>query len=152
MSEQPLSYRHHFYDPQALVRSYLPTFPGGGFFLRTEEPFSLWTRFLLTFDLPPDGEALTCLVEVIWVNKGQPDTIQGMGARIVKMDPRAQARLEVFLRTWARKEELFDGRFFRISPLGGAGTKGRAGPPDGGPGDESPSPGLEEKSGATPRS
>jgi|GEM_PF-2636202 len=150
MSQSPLNYRHHFYDPQALVRSYLPTFPGGGLFLRTEDPFPLWTRFLLTFDLPPDGETLTGLVEVVWVSKGQPGAIQGMGVRMVKMDPQARARLEVFLQAWARKEELFDGRFFRIFPLGEA--KGLAGGPAGEPAAGSPNSGLETKAGARPRS
>ena len=129
MSTRPSIYSHHFYDPQSLVRSYLPTFPGGGLFLRSTEPFPLWTRFELTFDLPPDGEALTCLVEVIWVNKGQPGTSQGMGVRIVKIDSDARVKLDLFLQTWAHKEELFDGRFFRISPLGGSGNRGQAEPP-----------------------
>ncbi|MBW1712952.1 MAG: PilZ domain-containing protein [Deltaproteobacteria bacterium] len=115
---QPVpTFRHRFFEPSSLVRSYLPAFPGGGLFIRVEKPFDLWTRFELTFNLPPDGDLITCLVEVTWVNKGDPALTTGMGVRFVRLSPEDRAKLDNFLKTWARQDNLLDGRYVRIFPL-----------------------------------
>lgn len=117
MTGPTLTYHHRFFDPEAFVKSYIPTVPGRGLFLRTDKPFALWTRFELAFYLPNDEQKVVCLVEVIWVNRGHPQLTDGMGVRFVNLSQADRTRVEEFLRTWARREELFDGRYFRFFPL-----------------------------------
>ena len=108
---------HRFYDSGTLVKSYLTTFPGGGLFLRTDQPFDLWTRFQLTFDLPSSRVQISCEAEVIWLNRNTSGQNDGMGVRIVKITPGDRKKLDDFLNTWAHQDELFGGRYVRVVPL-----------------------------------
>lgn len=108
---------HRFFDSGNLVKSYITTFPGGGLFLRTDQPFDLWTRFNLNFDLPSGGVKISCEVEVIWLNRDTPDGRDGMGVRFVRIDPEERKKLDDFLDTWADQDELFGGRYVRVVPV-----------------------------------
>ena len=119
MTDNPeLSVIHHrFFDSETLVKSYLTTFPGGGLFLRTDQPFDLWTRFRLIFDLPSSDVQISCEVEVIWLNKNTDGQNDGMGVRFVKLAPEERKKLDDFLNTWAHQDQLFGGRYVRVVPL-----------------------------------
>lgn len=113
MSDQRLALHHKFYSAETLVSAFLTTLPGGGFFLRTDEPYDLWTRLELTFELVPGLEPITCLAEVIWVNRGGPPLVSGMGLRFVEIAPQDKARLDAFLRERSVQDEIFEGRYSR---------------------------------------
>jgi len=112
-----LKLRQRFYDPIGLVSAYLPSFNGGGLFLRTSNPLELLTRFELTFNLPPEDEFITCQVEVLWVNLGRDDPQRGMGVRLVDLSPEDRGKLDDFLKQWARQDALLGERYRRILPL-----------------------------------
>ncbi len=114
---------HRFSDSKTLVKSYLTSFPGGGLFLRTDQPFDLWTRFELIFDLPSGNVQISCEVEVIWLNRNTSDQNDGMGVRFVKIAPEEKRKLDEFLNTWARHDDLFGGRYVRVVPLTGTQDK-----------------------------
>ncbi len=108
---------HRFFDAETLVKSYLTTFPGGGLFIRTDQPFKLWTRFKLIFDLPSSDDQISCEVEVIWLNKNTTGQNDGMGVRFVKITSDEKGKLDKFLNTWAHQDQLFGGRYVRVVPL-----------------------------------
>jgi uncharacterized protein (TIGR02266 family) len=119
---------HRFFDSKTLVKSYLTTFPGGGLFLRTDQPFDIWTRFELVFDLPSGEVQISCEVEVIWLNRNTPDRNDGMGVRFVRIAPEEKRKLDDFLKTWAHQDELFGGRYVRVVPLTGTPENNGSGP------------------------
>lgn len=109
--------KHSFHSPAGLISSYLTSFPNHGLFLAREHPLELWQEFQLSFNLPGEDGRIVCRAEVLWRNDNQGEHPKGVGVMFTDLASDDRQRLDNYIRTWGRRDELLDGRMVRIFPM-----------------------------------
>lgn len=128
--------KHSFFSPAGLISNYLSSFPNGGLFLARPEKLELWQQFRLSFNLPGEEKRIECPVEVLWVNRVAGEFPVGVGVMFTGLNPEDRRRLDNYIRTWGRRDELMNGRMVRIFPMDETGAPEKAAPAEQGPGPE----------------
>lgn len=76
----------------------------GGLFLKTETPFSVGEKLLLSFTLPNENKIVTCRSMVAWVNlKAQPikpELPQGIGIQFVDLPEESLESIQNLLKNY----------------------------------------------------
>ena len=93
-----------YYGPSQnmLLHSFSVNLSSGGLFFKTEIPFSVDERLLLSFTLPEDNEPICSRARVAWVNlqdnSRRPDLPQGIGIEFVGLSEDSLMSIQTFLK------------------------------------------------------
>ena len=93
-----------YYGPsqKMLLYSFSVDVSSGGLFLKTEIPFSVDERLLLSFTLPGDSKPISCRAKVAWVNLKEkprkPNLPQGIGIEFVGLSEEGLKSIQTILK------------------------------------------------------
>ncbi len=95
---------HVYYGPsqKMLLCDFSIDMCSGGLFLKTETPFSVNERLLLSFSLPDENKIVTCRAKVAWVNlkdkPRKPELPPGIGLQFVDLAPEYLKSIQSFFK------------------------------------------------------
>ena len=93
---------YHGASHNLVLYSFSVDISSGGLYLKTEVPFSVDERLLLSLTLPGESEALSCRARVAWVNSkdnpSKPDLPQGVGVDFVGLSTESLEAIQTFLK------------------------------------------------------
>lgn len=93
---------YHGASHKMVLYSFSVDISSGGLYLKTEVPFSVDERLLLSLTLPGESEALSCRARVAWVNSkdnpSKPDLPQGVGVDFVGLSTESLEAIQTFLK------------------------------------------------------
>ena len=93
-----------YYGPsqKMLLYGFSVDMSGGGLFLKTEIPFAVDERLLLSFTLPGDSKPISSRAKVAWVNLKEnprkPDLPQGIGIEFVGLSEGGLKSIQTLLK------------------------------------------------------
>jgi uncharacterized protein (TIGR02266 family) len=93
-----------YYGPfqSMLLHSFSVNLSSGGLFFKTEIPFSVDERLLLSFTLPEDNEPISSRARVAWVNlqdnPRRPDLPHGIGIEFVGLPEDSLKSIQTLLK------------------------------------------------------
>lgn len=93
-----------YYGPsqKMLLYSFSVDIGSGGLFLKTETPFSIDDKLLLSFTLPEDSNPISCRAKVAWINllenPRKPDLPQGIGIKFTGLSEESLRSIQTLLK------------------------------------------------------